>query len=187
MTDPTVSKSSFCYMGIVLLILIIFSFANTLISPFNFDDHAIFQAVDIKNCGFFPIQYRRLFFQSFCITQSQKGLDPFWYHLVNISLQLLTSNTIYFLIFLTLDNGTRWRGKDAFAIACLTAILFAINPLNTETVTYISGRASGMAGFFYLFTIFSFIIGSLKKFSGKAIIFYPNLWTIFKKNKYDFY
>ena len=173
MTDPTISKKYFLYVGIVLLALIFFSYANTLNSPFNFDDHAIFQAVDIKNCGFFPIQYRRLFFQSFCITQLQKGLDPFWYHLVNISFHFLTSLTLFFLLFLTLDNGTRWRGKDAFAIACLAAILFAINPLNTETATYISGRATGMAGFFYLLAILSFTTGSLKRFSGNAIIFYP--------------
>ena len=177
MADPTISKKYFLYVGIVLLVLIFFSYANTLNSPFNFDDHAIFQIVDWSSnhnsCGFSPIQYRHLFFQSFCITQSQKGLDPFWYHLVNISLHFLTSLTLFFLLFLTLDNGTRWRGKDAYSIAGLTAILFAINPLNTETVTYISGRASGMAGFFYLLTIFLFIIGTLKRSSGKTIIFYP--------------
>ena len=130
MADPTISKKYFLYVGIVLLVLIFFSYANTLNSPFNFDDHAIFQVVDwspAKTCGFSPIQYRHLFFQSFCITQSQKGLDPFWYHLVNISLHFLTSLTLFFLLFLTLDNGTRWHKKDAFAIACLTAILFAVS------------------------------------------------------------
>ena len=174
MTDTTIAKKYFLYVGIILLALIFFSYANTLNSPFNFDDHAVFQMVNssTNGCSFFPIQYRHLFFHSFCITQLQKGLDPFWYHLVNISLHFLTSLTLFFLLFLTLDNATRWSGKDAFGIAGLTAILFAINPLNTETVTYISGRASGMAGFFYLMTIFLFIIGSLKRFSGKAIIFY---------------
>ena len=99
MADPTISKKYFLYVGIVLLVLIFFSYANTLNSPFNFDDYVIFQVVNwspTKSCGFSPIEYRHLFFQSFCITQSQKGLDPFWYHLVNISLHFLTSLTLFF-------------------------------------------------------------------------------------------
>jgi len=176
MDDPTIAKKHFLYVGIVLLVLIFVSYANTLNSPFNFDDHAIFQILDWSptnnSCGFSPIQYRHLFFQSFCITQSQKGLDPFWYHLFNISLHFLTSLILFFLVFLTLENGTNWQGKNAFRVASLTAILFAINPLNTETVTYISGRASGMAGCFYLLALLAFVLGSLKKLSGKSFIFY---------------
>ena len=159
-------------MGIVLLVLIFFSYANTLNSPFNFDDHVIFEIVDWypdKSCGFSPIQYRHLFFQSFCITQSQKGLDPFWYHLVNISFHFLTSLTLFFLVFLTLENGTNLQGKSALRVAGLTAILFAINPLNTETVTYISGRASGMAGCFYLLALLAFVLGSLKSSQAKYL------------------
>ena len=63
-----------------------------------------------------------------------------------------------FIVFFTLKHGTSWKEKHAQGIAGLTAIIFAINPLNTETVTYISGRASGMAGFFYLLSIL-FLIG----------------------------
>jgi protein O-mannosyl-transferase len=183
MIDPATSKKSFLNLGIILLVLILFSYANTLNSPLNFDDHAVLQQIELSGLNAYheipPIQYRHLFFLSVSLNHSQNGLEPFAYHLVNITFHFLTSLVLLFIVFFTLENGTRWQGKHALGIAGLTAILFAINPLNTETVTYISGRASGMAGFFYLLAMLSFILGSLKKFAGKTIPFYIFALTAF--------
>ena len=176
MTDPKVSKSSFFYMGIVLLLLILFSFANTLNSPFNFDDNAVMHHISLYSPGqflhafyeigdvilFSPIYYRHLFFLSFSLNHFLGGLNPMGYHLVNISFHLFTSLTLFFIIYLTLKYGTNQKASQAFGIAGLTSILFATNPLSTETVTYLSGRAGGIGAFFYLLTILFFILGSLK-------------------------
>ena len=53
--------------------------------------------------------------------------------------------------------------KEAFSIASLTALLFSINPVNSETVNYISARAVGMSSFFYLAALLSFLLGSFRK------------------------
>jgi len=174
MIDPATSKKSFLYLGILLLVLVLFSYANTLNSPLNFDDHAVLQQINLSGLNAYhdipPVQYRHLFFLSFSLNQSQNGLDPTAYHWVNITFHFLTSLVLLFVVFFTLENGTHWQGKHALGIAGLTAVLFAINPLNTETVTYLSGRASGMAGFFYLLAMLSFILGSLKKFSRNFLL-----------------
>ena len=166
MSDPAIKKKSFLNLGIIILVLILFSYANTLNSPLNFDDHAVLQQIELSGLNAYhtipPIQYRHLFFLSFSLNHSQNGLEPFSYHLTNITFHFLTSVVLLFIVFFTLKHGTSWKEKHARGIAGLTAILFAINPLNTETVTYISGRASGMAGFFYLLSILFFILGSLK-------------------------
>ena len=176
MSDQAISKKSFVNLGIIILVLILFSYANTLNSPLNFDDHAVLQQIELSDLNAYhqipPIQYRHLFFLSFSLNHSQNGLKLFAYHLVNITFHFLTSLVLLLIVFFTLENGTSWQGKHALGIAGLTAILFTINPLNTETVTYISGRASGMAGFFYLLSILFFILGSLQKFSGKTLLFY---------------
>jgi len=169
-------------MGIVLLLLILFSFANTLNSPFNFDDNAVLHHISLYSPGqflhvfydigdvilFSPIYYRHLFFLSFSLNHFLGGLNPMGYHLVNISFHLFTSLTLFFIIYLTLKYGTNQKASQAFGIASLTSILFATNPLSTETVTYLSGRAGGIGAFFYLLAILFFILGSLKKVSGKA-------------------
>jgi protein O-mannosyl-transferase len=176
MINPATPKKSFLNLGIILLALILFSYANTLNSPLNFDDHAVLQQIELSGINAYhtapPIQYRHLFFLSFSLNHAQNGLEPFAYHIVNITFHFLTSLVLLFIVFFTLEHGTSWQGKHAVGIAGLTAILFAINPLNTETVTYISGRASGMAGFFFLSAMLSFILGSLEKFSGKTLLFY---------------
>jgi protein O-mannosyl-transferase len=176
MIDPATSKKSFLNLGIILLVLILFSYANTLNSPLNFDDHAVLQQIELSGLNAYhtvpPIQYRHLFFLSFSLNHSQNGLEPFAYHAVNITFHFLTSLVLLFIVFFTLKHGTSWQGKHALGIAGLTSILFTINPLNTETVTYISGRASGMAGFFFLSAMLLFILGSLKKFSEKSLLFY---------------
>jgi len=183
MIDPAIPKKFFLNLGIILLVLILFSYANTLNSPLNFDDHAVLQQIELSGLNAYhtvpPIQYRHLFFLSFSLNHSQNGLEPFAYHAINITFHFLTSLVLLFIVFFTLENGTSWQGRHAFGIAGLTAILFAINPLNTETVTYISGRASGMAGFFYLLAMLSFILGSLKKFSDKTIPFNAFALTAF--------
>lgn len=185
MTDSTISKNSFIYIGIVLLLLILFSFANTLNSPFNFDDYAVLQHISLYNPGAFLdfsfIEYRHLFFLSFYLNHISGGLNPLGYHWVNITFHYLTSLTLFLIIYLTLKNGTNQPGRQAFGIASMTSVLFAINPLSTETVTYLSGRASGMAGFFYLLAMLFFILGSLKVFSGKMpqIAFYVTAFFSF--------
>ena len=40
------------------------------------------------------------------------------------------------------------------------ALMFLIHPMTTETVTYISGRASGLMAFFYLLALFLYIKAS---------------------------
>ena len=152
MTDPVKSKRSFFYMGTVLLLLILFSFANTLSSPFNFDDHAVLNHISLYTPGQFlnfstiwdgTLFYRHLFFLSFSLNHSLGGLNPIGYHLVNITFHLLTSFTLFFIIYLTMKYGSNQKAGQAFGIAGLTSILFATNPLSTETVTYLSGRTSG--------------------------------------------
>jgi protein O-mannosyl-transferase len=182
MIDPATSKKKFFLMGIVLFILTLFSYANTLHSPLNFDDHAVIQQLKTSDSDIYqrfpPLQHRHLFHLSFSVNHSQWGTNPFGYHLTNIIFHFLTSLVLLFIVFFTLENGTDWHGKHALGVAGLTAILFTINPLNTETVTYISGRASGMAGFFYLTAILLFILGSLKKYSGKFLLIPFYIFTL---------
>ena len=53
MADPATSKKSFLYVSIVLLVLIFFSYANTLKSPLNFDDHAVLQQINLAGPNFY--------------------------------------------------------------------------------------------------------------------------------------
>ncbi len=174
------NKASSIKMQVLFLcigLLIFISYANTLNSPFNFDDHAVLQQVHLSGADGYskipPIKYRHLFFLSFSLNDSLSGQETFAFHLTNLFIHFLTSLLVFLIAFQTLNKGVHWQEKKAFNIAGITALLFALNPLHTETVTYLSGRASGMGGFFFLLAFLFFIFGSLKQTSKYfRLIFY---------------
>lgn len=150
---------AFCAM---LLALISAAYANTLHSPFNFDDSMVIKT-EIAQSGEqyfepYPPRYRHLFYLSFAINYAQGKLDPFGYHLFNISLHVLTTLIIFFISYITIQRGTDWR-QHAAHIAMITTLFFALSPVHTETVTYISGQASGLAGLFYFSYLPVFVNG----------------------------
>ncbi len=164
MNDTFSTRTQLFFSILALLILILIAYANTLFSPFNFDDQALLQQVVLHNPeGFYqiwPIRYRHLLYFSFSVNHSLGGMNPLGYHLTNLLFHFLASVTVLFIVFKTLDRNTQWESKAVLGLSVTTALLFALNPLHTETVTYISGRATGMGGFFYLLALLFFILGS---------------------------
>jgi Tfp pilus assembly protein PilF len=85
-------------------------------------------------------------------------LDPVGYHITNILLQILVS----FLVFLFLRNIIA-----SFSVSFLSAAFFSISPLNTEVVTYISGRAEMLMGVFLFSSLILFIRAQGKGYKPK--------------------
>lgn len=153
----------------LLLLIVSLLYSSTFYAPFNFDDEAVikFEIVQGVHTYFgenlFPPRYRHLFYSSLIFNYSQGELNPFGYHLVNTSIHIFTSIIIFLIVLITLEKGISLERKEAFSIASLTALLFSINPVNSETVNYISARAVGMSSFFYLAALLSFLLGSFRK------------------------
>jgi tetratricopeptide (TPR) repeat protein len=83
----------------------------------------------------------------------------FGYHVVNILVHILTA----YLLFLTILNilkspnlKNQYQGKENF-IAFLAAVLWAINPIQVQTVTYIVQRMASMAAMFYILSIYLYL------------------------------
>lgn len=179
MTDASSTRTRLFFSILVLFFLILIAYANTLLSPFNFDDQALLQQVVVNDpVGFYqpwPIRYRHLLYLSFSLNHSLSGLSPFSYHLTNLLFHFLTSVTVLFIIFKTLAKNTKWESKTLVGLSLTTALLFALNPLHTEAITYISGRASGIGGFFFLLALLFFILGSergRKPLAGLAFFYF---------------
>ena len=154
----------------LLLLIVSLLYSSTFYAPFNYDDVAVIKFdVEYKTIrdyfreSSFPPRYRHLFYSSLDFNYSQGQLNPFGYHLVNTSIHIFTSIIIFFIALITLEKGISLERKEAFSIASLTALLFSINPVNSETVNYISARAVGMSSFFYLAALLSFLLGSFRK------------------------
>lgn len=79
--------------------------------------------------------------------------SPAGYHLLNLLLHLASGCLLYRIL-------ARAVTDDARSVPFWTSLLFLIHPLQTETVTYISGRASGLMAFLYLLGLFFFLKAS---------------------------
>ena len=174
---------------VLLLIIVSLLYSSTFHAPFNFDDEAVIKLETVETVAsiegggghsLFPLRYRQLFYSSLVFNYSHGKLNPFGYHLVNISLHIFTAIVIFFIASVTLERGFSLGKKEAFSIASFTTLLFTINPVNSETVNYISARAVGMSSFFYLSALLSFILGSLRmQKSVPRFLFYLLSFTCF--------
>ncbi len=93
---------------------------------------------------------RPVLYATFLFDRSLYGTNPAGYHLLNLLLHLGSGLLIYRIL-------SRAVTEEIRLVPFLTALLFLIHPITTETVTYISGRASGLMAFFYLFAFFLYI------------------------------
>ncbi len=85
------------------------------------------------------------------------GLHAELFHLTNLLIHSGNAVLLAWLLYLLL--GTGWpasRAKGWIAILC--GLLFAIHPLNTEAVVWISGRKDLLSTFFFLGTCIGYVL-----------------------------
>lgn len=82
---------------------------------------------------------------TFAANRALGGLDPLGYHLVNVGLHLVTAILVYLLAraVLSLAGAARWRWQ-----ALAVAGLWAVHPLGSQAVSYVSQRAEVLASGF---------------------------------------
>jgi protein O-mannosyl-transferase len=158
--------------GILFLI-----YANGLNTPFQSDDerHVILNP-NINNPAFYfsptYITYRHINNFTFAMNYQWGHQDPFGYHLFNLLLHICTVILVFSVTNLTIKNATEWGKEAALKIAAITALLFGLHPIQTETITYISGRPGGLAAVFYFFSLLMFVLSGLKKSKIPSFIYY---------------
>ena len=160
------------------------AYFNSLGNPFIWDD----QALVVKNTLIRSPQNLPLSFTSdlyFGVTSGSNfyrplqtisyiydfhfwQLNPFGYHLTNIFLQALVS----FLAFLLLLNLS-----VAFLVSLSAALFFAVSPLNTESVTYISGRAEMLMGIFVILSLICFIRSQKKEAKHPQVLYLISIFS----------
>jgi len=133
-------------------------YAGTFRGDFQYDDvFTIFFNPHLDRAATFvrhlDHMVRPVLYGTFFLDRSIYGHDPSGYHLLNLLLHLGSGLLVYRILIRAVTEETRH-------LPLWTAVLFLLHPIQTETVTYISGRASGLMAFFYLFAFFLYIKAS---------------------------
>ncbi|MCX7944935.1 MAG: tetratricopeptide repeat protein [Deltaproteobacteria bacterium] len=155
------NKNKVIYLIAIPIIMGFIVYANSLNAPFQYDDHdTIMQNKDIRVISdiksiFTHSLFRPILFFTFALNYHISGINPFSYHLFNIILHLINI-LLVFLISHTLFK-TLSTGEDSHLHAFITSLLFAVHPIGTEAVTYISSRSSVLATFFFLSAFYIYL------------------------------
>ncbi|HJZ12382.1 MAG TPA: hypothetical protein VJ521_09540, partial [Acidobacteriota bacterium] len=142
------------YVAIALLLLLcIVVYWNSLHGEFQFDDdHLIRFNFSLRNFWDWKgiaasEKFRPLTMMTFAFNYSIGQQNTFSYHLTNLILHMVT--VWLFLLLLK-------RHAVSLLFAFFSAALFALHPLNSEAVAYISSRSILLCAVFVLASILSF-------------------------------
>jgi len=147
--------------AVLLLLLGGLAYAGSFGGVFVFDDYmGIVENPKIRDlAGSVLVSSRPLTGFTFHLNYLLGGLDPTWYHAVNLSVHLAAGLLLFGLVRRTLSLPALavGLGGPARLAAFVAAAFWLVHPLQTESVTYISQRAESMTGMFYLLTLYAFV------------------------------
>lgn len=146
----------------LLMTAVIAAYLNALWGSFQFDDYNVI--VDNPEVHTFSAwlsglsQGIRPLLKLTYLLNWTRGGDVFGFHVFNVSVHAANTVLIYLL-------SRRFFGhrlsipQDLEHAALLTALLFALHPVQTEAVTYISGRSMSLMAMFYLGSMLAYVRG----------------------------
>ncbi|MCC6765946.1 MAG: tetratricopeptide repeat protein [Deltaproteobacteria bacterium] len=133
---------------------VLIAYANALRTPFLFDDAGILENPALHEFSWATVRgtSRPLVQLSFALDWALGGANPVGYHVVNVAVHCLAALALY---------GVAARTLGATAMALAIALVWAVHPLQTESVTYVVQRAESLTGLLFLVTLYGVIRGAV--------------------------
>ena len=157
--------------GAVIVLAVWGVYANSWFTPFVFDD---FMAItqnptirhlsrlgDVLSSPMFATGAtgRPMVSLSLAINYALGGYNVTGYHLANTLFHALAALVLFGIVRRTLLRPALREkfGAAALTLALTVALLWAVHPLLTESVTFVIQRSESLMGLFYLLTLYGFI------------------------------
>ncbi|NQU35300.1 MAG: hypothetical protein HQ521_18900, partial [Bacteroidetes bacterium] len=161
-------KTSYLAHIVTIGIATFLIYSNTYAVPFYFDDiTSIINSAQTYQGDLSDIynQFGNRFvaYASFQLNYKLDGLNLWGFHLTNIIVHLLASLSVYLLALQLFIITSRIQKQDPinkdiqYIFAFITALLFAVHPLQIQAVAYIVQRTTALAALFYISTMVSYI------------------------------
>lgn len=170
-------KAVYCYITIVLITFLVFY--NSLSNEFVFDDESVIvnnvSIQDLSNIpkfftaseGFHKVigrYYRPVVSMSYSIDYSIWGLDPYGFHLTNLIIHIICCLLVFRILSVLF-----WRYKYRNLFALISTLIFAVHPIHTEAVSWVSGRTDSLVTLFFLSSFLCYIEFTKEKVYRKDI------------------
>ena len=147
-------------------------YGRTLDVPFVFDDVSNIvenRAVHASRLGFRELTTaafesrlpRPVAYASFAINHAFGGLEVAGYHVLNIMIHALNGLLVYGLAGFALRRRSRLPAASVEPAALFAALLFVAHPLQTQAITYVVQRMTGLATLFTLSALLLYVRGRI--------------------------
>ena len=179
MERQTVTNKSIWFPAVLLIIITTICYSNTLQSSWQLDDKpAIVDNNRLHPNSLSWPDVKATFFSNTSTTQSGSSLyrpipcftlainwligedKVIGYHIFNLTIHVINAVLLFYLLlelFNTPVLQNRYSSADILFIALLSTTLWAINPVQTQAVTYIVQRMASLATLFVLLSIKSYL------------------------------
>ena len=156
-----------CNLAIRLGLLVLLPtlvYLNSFGNPFHYDDvHSITENPNIRSLANIPAffsdptlfsesaenaMYRPLLLTTYAVNYTLAGYQVWAYHLVQVLLHIASALLVFAI-------GRRLLGEERAAL--VAGVIFALHPIATELVNYISSRSELLAGVFVLLGLWGFL------------------------------
>jgi tetratricopeptide (TPR) repeat protein len=149
---------------LAILALTCLAYAGTFTAPFLFDDAEFVKGPSVHTLSWETVRgtTRPLVQLSLALNWAVGGGDPLGFHVVNVAIHALAAAALFGLVRRTLalpSFTARWRDA-APELALATSLVFALHPLQTESVSYVIQRAESLMGLLYLATLYAVVRGA---------------------------
>ena len=147
----------------LLVAAIVLAYANSLSAPFQFDDFGPLEnevarqsrpdVIPTAQLGM-QVAGRPIVRLSFALNYAWGGSDVTGYHVFNIAVHIVCTLLFFVVVRSALVHWVtgEWQ-RSALSVAFWSALAWALHPLNTGTVTYISARSESLMAMWYLSTL----------------------------------
>ena len=138
------------------------AYSGTLHAPFVYDDQAWITGHPVAGGAAGAATGRPLLAFSFALNRAAGGLGPVGYHLANIAIHVCAALVLLGIVrrTLALMPASFPAAADRLLPAFAAALLWALHPVNTEAVTYVSQRSESLMGLLYFVALYGFIRGA---------------------------
>ncbi len=162
--EPTKPGMSLLAAASIFFVAVAIGYGCTVSNPFIHEDkffllwNPLFGQTDQAGSFLFErtTEPRPLVFASFYINYLISGFEVWSYHLVNMLIHALAALTLFGIVRLSIRwpelREQYWSKRDCLSLAC--GLIWALHPLQTQSVTYISQRSESFAGLFLLLTLY---------------------------------
>jgi tetratricopeptide (TPR) repeat protein len=158
------------WLLVLLAVPVIFIYADTLTSPFIFDDknnieenpHIRISQITLKGLAAAafdsPLHKRPVAYFSFALNYYLHGYNVVGFRLVNIIIHIISGILLYFFIQATFrtpalqscDTHAKW-------ISFFAAAIWMVHPLQTQSISYVVQRMNSLAAMFYILSFLLYV------------------------------